>query len=372
MKKITKERLEQLSKKWLDKTITEEEMWEFESWYASFDDFSFDEFSEEEAEELGQRMFKRLSSLSIDPPIQKSRIVHWRANIFKYVAAVLLLTFSLYWYYDNFYNRIAPGGNKLFVYSPSGTKYNLTDVGVGEQFKLGTSSFKKLDSTTLMMQPLVSTLEPVEYTTIITPRGGEYKVMLTDGTIVWLNADSKIEIPSRFDDSIRHVRLRGEAFFEVAHKAQSRFVVETDYEKITVFGTKFNVLAYANIRQSQTSLTEGSVEVKSTISADKVMLKPGYRSLNSGRGVSVATFDPDEVLAWKNGEFMFNGLELQEALHRLSRWYDVDFVFESNNKKQKLVWGTLSKFEEFKDALLVLEGANIAKFKVEGRRVIVK
>lgn len=369
---MTKERLEQLSKKWLDHTITEKEIQEFESWYASFDDFSFDEFSEDEATQLGQRMFSRLSALSFEQPIQKYRLIHRATTALKYVAAVLLIAFSAYWFYNHFSDKIAPGGNKLFVYSPSGTKYNLTDVAIGKQFKLGASSFKKLDSTTVMMEAATSTLEPVEYTSIITPRGGEYKVKLADGTTVWLNADSKIEIPSRFDDSIRHVRLRGEAFFEVAHMPQSRFVVETDYEKISVFGTKFNILAYPNIKQSQTSLTEGSVEVRSAFSEEKVMLKPGYRALNNGGGMSVGVFDADEVLAWKNGEFMFNGQNLIDALHRLARWYDVDFVFEDNEKKNKKVWGTLSKFEEFKDALLVLEGANIATFKVEGRRVTVK
>lgn len=187
-----------------------------------------------------------------------------------------------------------------------------------------------------------------------------------------MNADSKLEFNVAFSKHQRYVKLQGEAYFEVKHLHNKPFIVETPNEKIKVLWTKFNVYAYRSGQKSITSLTEGSVQVAPVRREERgIVLAPGQQSVRSGNNVRVQDFDVNEVLAWKNGEFMFNQARLEDVTEALSRWYDVEFEFADAELRSVEIWGTLSKSEKLEENLLALQKTQSAKFEIKGRRVMV-
>ena len=164
----------------------------------------------------------------------------------------------------------------------------------------------------------------VSWNTMSTPRGGQYRLRLPDGTNVMLNAASTITYPTSFAGRTREVRITGEAWFEVAKDASRPFLVRTPKELITVLGTSFNVNAYEDEPSQKTTLVEGRVKV------DNVLLSPG-QSCQDGK---IAVADLRKETAWKNGAFHITDLSVPELMRQLSRWYDVAIVYESNISRQ--------------------------------------
>ncbi|NGF55190.1 DUF4974 domain-containing protein [Parapedobacter sp. SGR-10] len=204
--------------------------------------------------------------------------------------------------------------------------------------------------------------------TLATPRGGQYQVSLSDGTKVWLNAESKLHYPRVFSDSIRMVEMEGEAYFEVAKDAQKPFIVKTKQEKIEVLGTHFNVNAYTEESTSAVALLEGKVKVSLGDRTSKV-LQPGQQSLVKEDAIQVQNIDVAESIAWKNGEFMFNNESLSSVMRKLARWYDIEVEIASDVQDIS-IWGSISRYDNFSEVLQVIKMTddNI-QFKIEGRRV---
>ncbi|NML38065.1 DUF4974 domain-containing protein [Chitinophaga sp. G-6-1-13] len=157
---------------------------------------------------------------------------------------------------------------------------------------------------------------------IATPRGGQYRVVLQDGSKVWLNAASSLRYPATFTGSTRTVELKGEAYFEIAGNARQPFIVYTPSQRVEVLGTHFNVNAYEENACTQTTLLEGRVRVSA--GHNGLILNPGEQaSLYHQGALSKAPADANAAVAWKNGYFIFNDTYLTEVLQQLSRWYDV-------------------------------------------------
>jgi len=205
--------------------------------------------------------------------------------------------------------------------------------------------------------------------TASTPRGGTYQVTLPDGTKVWLNADSKISFPSQFTGKERKILMEGEAYFEVYKDKRHPFVVETNRQTIEVLGTHFNVSAYAEDKEVITTLIEGKVKV--TGDGNTLTLDPGDQAYSGGDGIrGLRTEDPEAVIAWKNGQFMFADEDLMSIMRKVARWYDVEVVYQEGFVNRGLV-GTISKFENVSKVLKMLELTGTVHFKVEGRRITV-
>src|SRR5699024_3695101 len=149
---------------------------------------------------------------------------------------------------------------------------------------------------------------------------------LNDNTKVWINAGSTLRYPEQFGEGDRIVQLEGEAFFEVAKtENKSRFLVETDNQTVEVLGTKFNVKAYPNQNRTFTTLQEGLVQVNSKVSnASSIYLKPNQQSEFSSSDFIVREVDVENILAWKNGFFYFNGQNTSEVLKNIASWYNID------------------------------------------------
>lgn len=271
---------------------------------------------------------------------------------------------------ERYKNDVLPGGNKAVLTLGNGTKIVLNQSKNGFVSKQGQTVINKLNDSLLSYRASAQNGGIVSYNTISTPRGGQYQVILPDGTEVWLNAASSLRFPTAFTGRERNVELTGEAYFEVKKNKAMRFKVTANKVQVEVRGTHFNVNAYNDETTLKTTLIEGSVKLSS--GAKQVMLVPGQQgSFSTGAGnFNVAQVDTEEAVAWKNGNFNFASEDLRTILRKVSRWYDVDIVYQDNVSK-KAIWGSVSRFDKVSEVLKTIELTGVAHFEISGRRIIV-
>ena len=179
------------------------------------------------------------------------------------------------------------------------------------------------------------------YNTLVVPPKMDYKLQLSDGTEVWLNATSRLKFPFEFSGKAREVYLEGEAYFQVAANAAKPFIVHTEQTEIEVLGTSFNVTTYKDV-STRTSLVSGAVVTRS--GQEKAALKPGQEAVFiAGKGYSVRPFDEEEVLAWMKGVYIFRNTPLHEIAEVIDRWYGVKVVFDNPSLAAKRFTGGLEK-----------------------------
>ncbi len=207
--------------------------------------------------------------------------------------------------------------------------------------------------------------------TIETPKGGMYQLQLPDGTEVWLNAASSLKYSSVFKDKKREVTLSGEAYFEVAHRANQPFLVHTQDQVVEVLGTHFNISAYPDEEKQVTTLLQGSVKTSSKAAA--VMLKPGQQSILNIKKeqLKLAEADIESVMAWKNGDFIFKDEDLASVMKKVERWYDVEVVFQDVDPSKIKLGGWVSRTKNISAVLKIIEPIAGIKIKIEGRRITV-
>lgn len=255
-----------------------------------------------------------------------------------------------------------PGTNKALLTTSDGNAFELSSsqekIIVGEDIIYGDGS--TLLKTALQDQNVALTLE--------TPRGGQYQVILSDGTKVWLNAASKLQYPKTFSGTARKVEVEGEAYFEVAKDTSKPFIVNTPQETVEVLGTHFNILAYPDEPTSYVSLLEGKVSVTVPNNTPKI-LREGQQSVVKGNTIKLKDINQEESIAWKNGEFMFNEETLGSAMRKLARWYDLEIEIDQTVQNISL-WGSISRYENFGEVLQIIKltDKNI-HVVIEGRRV---
>lgn len=211
----------------------------------------------------------------------------------------------------------------------------------------------------------------VMYNTLTTQRGEQYPLTLADGTKIWLNAASSIRFPVAFTGKKRVVEMTGEAYFEVAHNPDQPFIVKKPGSDLSVqvLGTHFNVNAYDDESMVKVSLLEGSVKVNKGLSSG--MLKPGQQAQVKNSGVKVVSdIDLEGVLSWKNGYFSFKHTDLPTMLRQLSRWYDVDVVFETSVPDMQ-IGGGITRNTNLSQVLKILKELNV-KFEIKGKQLIVR
>lgn len=209
------------------------------------------------------------------------------------------------------------------------------------------------------------------YNTVITPLGGEYSIVLADGTRVWLNAGTEFRYPVSFTENRREVYLSGEAYFEVRQDKNKPFVVWTGEVQIEVLGTAFNVNSY-NSDRVEAVLVEGSVNVSNV--TDKINLRPGQRGtvLKSEREIRVDEVDVYVYTAWKDGNFVFENQTLENIMEQLSRWYDVDVFYTREAVRQECLSGEMTRYREIRSLLYYFEQISEVRFEIKGRTIIVK
>ena len=290
-------------------------------------------------------------------------------------------------------NDVAPGSNKAVLTLSNGATIVLDDASNGLVAQQGNAKVLKPEDGQLVYKPENNNGdEPLSYNTLATPRSGQYQLVLPDGTKVWLNAESSIRYPIAFMGNERRVQITGEAYFEVAHNVKMPFIVEKGDMRVEVLGTHFNVNAYNDESAIKTTLLEGKVRIvngqrsmgngQSAKKEQTAILKPGEQAVIRDRSVKanksdsyqiqVRKTDVDDVVAWKNGLFHFESTDLKTVMRQLSRWYDVEVVFNEATVKNDPMFVEISRNTRLSDVLKVLEESGSAKFSIQGKKVIVK
>ncbi|WP_127124985.1 FecR family protein [Pseudoflavitalea rhizosphaerae] len=235
-----------------------------------------------------------------------------------------------------------------------------------------------VDNGSLTYQPLqeASGSEEVIYNTMLTMRGKMYRMVLPDGTRVWLNASTQLRFPVAFNGDERRVRLQGEAYFEVAKNPSRPFIVEVEQRgEVKVLGTQFNISAYPDDNRFTTTLLDGKVQSSSLFRDSKgkeqiVTLTPSFQSImQSGKDLVVQKADLEQTMAWKDGRFVFKSAKLSEVFSQLGRWYDVQFVNEENI--DDAFSGSMYRTDDFYELLKLIEFTSNVNCRAEGRTVIV-
>lgn len=209
----------------------------------------------------------------------------------------------------------------------------------------------------------------VQFATLSTPRKGQYKTILPDGTKVWLNAESSLKYPTQFTSSERYVELQGEGYFEVAHDQAKPFIVASIGQRVKVLGTKFNINSYSNEPSTMTTLVSGSVELNTMSNSTPVKLKPGQQGRLENSAFEVKKVDTESFIAWTQNEFQFNGTSLREVLRQLERWYDIEVDYNHIPNDIK-IQATISRDKKLSTVLYSLEKISNLKFQLnKGRRL---
>lgn len=208
----------------------------------------------------------------------------------------------------------------------------------------------------------------ISINTVTTPNGGTYRVVLPDGTRVWLNAASFIQFPSAFTAQDRLVKTGGEVYFEVAKDPARPFIVQSRRSRIEVLGTLFNVSDYNDDVYTKITLVEGSVAVSN--GSGRVVLQPGSQSRTDANGsIKVEAADIDSEIAWKNGLFIFNGAKLPSIMKQVTRWYNVNVIYKADITNDFV--GVIRRDEPLSKLLQLLELTGEVRFSIEGNTVTV-
>jgi len=264
---------------------------------------------------------------------------------------------------------VAPGTDKAILTLADGSAIILDSNAHGEITSQGNVTIINLNGQLAYNQEGQSRKQ-VFYNTISTPRGGQYQLLLSDGTKVWLNAASSLKFPTSFEGNERRVELNGEGYFEVAHNPAKPFHVNSNEIDVQVLGTHFNIMAYADEEVVRTSLLEGSVKI---IKADEsLVITPGSQAIvrNNSDVISLnKNVDMEQVVAWKNGYFYFDNITIPEIMRQISRWYNVEVIYEGSVPKGHYV-GRPSRNLNLSQLLKVIEYSGV-KLNIEGNKVIV-
>lgn len=320
--------------------------------------------------------------LGLQPaPLRRSFLFrpHWWQ-----AAAVLLLLAAALWIWLPREKNTTPAPGNIAVIAPGSDKAVLT-LANGQRIVLdsaanGTLAHEKgvtvlkLDSGALAYHDNnKSASQALTWNSLSTPKGGQYRLILPDGTRVWLNAATTISFPVAFTANNRQVKLTGEAYFEVTQNAQKPFIVTTGETDIRVLGTAFNVMAYREEGNTATTLVSGSVAVSDKLNQDRMLLQPAQQAVldNGGNRFRLLKPDMEQVTAWKDGFFIFDKTDLKAMMRQIERWYNVTVEYSGQLNNISFT-GRVARTEYAAQLLELLEMEGRVHFLLTGNHIIVK
>lgn len=379
------EQIEVLSEKLLNGSISAEELEELNNWYASHQDDELildDRYTS--TGDLKNRITAGLKNKIEWDNNQKARRitrVRWlaAASIAAILAGIYLVNTTFRKTADTLQHQaqpvavtsdIGPGENKAILTLGDGTKINLDNAHTGVVAQEGKTSITKLANGQIYYDASGKTNSVITSNTMTTPRGGQYKLRLPDGTMVWLNAASYITYPTAFTGVERIVKISGEIYFEVAKNPSKPFkVILPDASEIEVLGTHFNVNAYSDEININTTLVEGSVRVTSANSS--MQLQPGQCAQldRKGKMKMIRNANIERAIGWKEGVFNFQYEKLESVMRQIARWYDVNIVYEKGVPDIEL-YGKMGRDLQLSQVLQVLTDMEV-KYKIENERRLI-
>ena len=386
-------RLALLIKKHLDQTLTSEESVEMESLRREVPDHDrwFDNLTAPDEVVTGlneiesvnvDRGWERLqAAMKAEEQPSTTRNILSRWKLAAVLTGAILITGILLWQLAGtgksatsptpavqLTEQIKPGQDKAYLVLADGREILLDSAGNGNLAVQGSTRVVK-QGDFISYKNSDPAPAPV-YNIIRTPRGGQFKLELADGSRVWLNAASSLRFPTSFSNGPRIVQLTGEAYFEVKSDSKQPFTVEVGAMKVDATGTRFNINAYPDEGGILTTLAEGIVSVRSTNSS--VTLKPEQEVMTSQNGSMkpVRTADLESTLAWTNGKFVFNGSDVPSIMRQIGRWYDVEVTYLGPVKKETFT-GMVSRQSDISRVLRIMEAGGI-RFRVEKNKIMVE
>lgn len=364
---------------------TEAEMALVERWYMQFNEHQVD-ISEQRISEIGKKIY---STLSEEAEVRTRRLWIVRIGTAAAVFASLLGAILFFKPADGLKKgkeeqvvQVAGQNEKItdkvMLTLADGKKINLTDARIGLLVRQpGLEIIKAGEQLiTCKITGPVSQMDPGALTKITTPRDGKMEILLSDDTKVWLNAATTLIFPIVFADiQKRRLSLSGEAYFEVSKDKTHPFLVSVQNQVIEVLGTHFNISAYGDEQVVKTTLLEGAVKVSALSGDGKVVrsaiLKPGQQAVGSGETIDVVQVDTEDMVAWKDGEFVFRKEPLENIMTKLARRYDVEVVYQDRLIGKQRFGGSISDQAKLPEVLNMLELAGGVHFKIEGKKVFV-
>jgi transmembrane sensor len=395
----------QLLDRYLKGEASEADTKRLDDFFASFQINTEDKqhFLQSKEDQLREEIYSRIQSRLHKASAEEHKSVQLpmpeRAAAFPwYRAAAAVVLFSLLSYAAWFYvvpkeetiaslpvqNDFVSGGGKAVLKLADGTQVELDEKGSTAIPQQGVAQVISESGKLSYSSPAASAKEAPLYNTISTPRGGQYQLTLADGSKVWLNAASSLRFPAVFGGAERIVELTGEAYFEIAAVRQGSgkkmpFKVRIPSgAEVEVLGTHFNVMAYAEEESIKTTLLEGAVKISSAISSSPleragVRLFPNQQAQISKTGALsvIENYNVKEAVAWQDNKFVFKNTGLAEIMRQVSRWYDVEVIYQDDVSALRF-GGTVSRKENASAVLNLLKLTGSIDFEVEGRKIIVK
>jgi transmembrane sensor len=265
-------------------------------------------------------------------------------------------------------NDVTPGGYKAQLVLSDGSTIELDSAGTGKLAQQGNMQVMNADGQLLYKKDAASESKTL-YNILKTGRGQMYPVKLSDGSAVWLNSSSSIRFPVAFNEQERRVEITGEAYFEIAHNDRKPFTVSVNGMTVQVVGTVFNINSYTDEGSMKTTLLKGGVKVKQ--GNQQVMIRPGEQAEVIENKIKVkADVNISKEVAWKNGLFYFKNENVKAIMRQISRWYDVDVVFEGNISNSAFS-GKIYRNANLSEVLKLLNVLDV-NYKIEGKKLIIK
>ena len=271
--------------------------------------------------------------------------------------------------------EVQAGSPKAILITPEGKQFNLSGQDSSKTLQLG-NGFTAINKGNIVEYTGNSdslSFQGTQKHVIQIPKGGEYELILPDGTHVWINSDSELSFPTQFDSTRREVFLTGEAYFSVTKDKEKPFIVKVNEDiEIKVLGTQFNVQAYQDENTIETTLCEGSVNVSD--GKQKVTLTPSLQAVYSKSTKNLITRKVDTRLysSWKDGLFVFENKTLEEIMTTLSLWYNIHVFYANQAVKTYHFTGDLERYGDFRKTLGMIEKATSIRFVINGNNIMVE
>ncbi|SEW43332.1 FecR family protein [Chitinophaga sp. YR573] len=346
---------------------SEEENQAIEAWIAEEQRLYTWDKTDHERVLFGISLKKRIDAKR-DKPIRRLNNSWLRAAI---AASVILLLSAGFYLFNNSHttpriatNVITPGSDKAILTLGNGRQILLDSIKNGVIADDNNATIQKTMGGTIVYSGKGGT----SWNTISVPRGGQYAIILSDGSKVMLNAASSLKYPATFIGKERSVELTGEAYFEVVHNKAQPFKVVSNGQEVAVLGTHFNINAYTDEDNTKTTLLEGSVKV-SNATGYKI-ITPGEQTILQNKSFIIRVVNAEQEVAWKDGYFRFNNEKIESIMRKLSRWYNIDVKYSGRVPVENF-YGKISRYKNIDEVLSILENTNSVHFKIEGRAVIV-
>jgi transmembrane sensor len=366
---MTPERFKELAFKLKAGTITEVESKELLQWAEQFPDSDVPVY---ERLAISEKQLEENILKNIRTELQPKTVPLFSRPVLKWtIAAAVIIAVSLVIFWQLFSSNpkeavvataqkhdANPGYDKAILTLADGKQVVLDNETDGILTNQGNATLVKNEGGIIYQTATVRGLTNARFNVMTTPRGGQYKITLSDGTLVWLNSSSSIKYPVSFYENKRIIELTGEAYFEVAKNVNKPFIVKAAKMDVHVLGTHFNINAYSNETEINTTLLEGSVRVNA-VNNKPITLRPEQQvKLKNNSFLLIPKVDVFQVMAWQKGIFVFRNADLSLIARQLERWYDVDVLTEGNISTVHL-GGGISKKLKLSEVLGVLKSSGV-------------